>query len=475
MPSRRKILIVMIALLATIALGVSAYLTWVTWQEGSVAGCTGESLLDCDDVLASRWSKWFGLPVSLLGGLTYIGILGLCWPAAQRPHGLAMSGLFALAMLAAGAAIWFVGLQAIQLQSYCYYCLTVHCCGLTVGVLTLLLFMDRSVERDVGQMRSLLGVAAVDPEEEMIYATNSISGLRLFGTLSLSAVGLAVLMGGQLLSEPTESMAMEEVEFQPLAVEPLDELATTDGRFAVATDLPSDDGEWLEQKNDGSQLPEPFLGEGALNEEPDTIASILSSGFRQITFQALPEAVDVDSMPRLGGADAPHVMLEMMDYTCDHCRKLHPHLRAALELYGDQLAVMIHHVPLSKKCNQYVTNNFPGKKNACDYAQLAIGVWELAPEKFPEFHNWLLESEKAPNVAKARRRALGLVGESILLDKKVKANIKRRLATQSSSFKRLKSGLPVLLFTSGALRGVPTESQQLFNYLESKLGVEPRK
>lgn len=469
---RRKILAVSITLVAAIALGVSAYLTWVTWSSGTVAGCTAESLLDCDDVLTSRWSKWFGLPVSLLGGLTYLAILGLCWPAANRPQGLAMPGLFAMAMLAAGSAVWFVGLQAIQLQSFCFYCLTVHSCGLIVGVLALLLFTDTSVESDVDQMRSLLGVAAVEPDEDLIASASGVSGLRLLAALSFSAVGLAALMGGQLLSEPVDAMVMEEVEFQPLAIEESADLPSNaeqpnDEQIAIATDQPTGD----EIKKDVETTAE-FLNPP--DNPLDAVVSILGSGHRSVTFKALPAAVDVDSMPMMGRLQAPHVMIEMMDYTCDHCRKMHPHVQAAIERYGGQLAVMIHHVPLNKKCNQYVVKNHPGKKNACDYAQLAIGVWKLAPEKFPEYHHWLLESEKPPNAANARRRAMSLVGDAILLDKRIKADISQRLTKQATTFKGLKSGLPVLLFANGALRGVPKESQKLFDYLEATLGVAPR-
>ncbi len=459
MSGRRKILTLLISVLAAIALGVSAYLTWVTWQSGTVAGCTAESLLDCDDVLASKWSKWLGLPVSLLGGLTYLAILGLCWPAAQRSDGLAMPGLFALAMLAAGSAAWFVGLQAIELQHFCLYCLTVHCCGFIVGVLSLLLFIDRSGSTEIDQMRSLLGVATVDTVEETPEELPSLNVSHLLGSLSIAAVGLAALMGGQMLVEPSEAMPMEEVEFQILAVETSDDRLpgdeqTEDAPMAVATDRTSTDVDSSESLA-----------------ADDSLSSFRP---RRVIFQALPKAVDVHAMPVVGSREAEHMLVEMMDYTCVHCRKLHPHIRAMLERYGDQVGVVIHHVPLGKKCNPYVHKDPLGKKHACDYSQLAIGVWKLAPEKFPEFHNWLLESEKPPSVVKARKRAMRLVGNEILLDKSAKTETIKLLATQAESLKQLKTGLPVLLLQNGALRGVPEESAKLFEYLEAKLGVEPQ-
>ena len=71
----RKLLAIAITVLAIVALGVSTYLSWVTWQQSTVAGCTGGSLADCDEVLSSSGSKWLGIPVSLLGAVTYVGIL----------------------------------------------------------------------------------------------------------------------------------------------------------------------------------------------------------------------------------------------------------------------------------------------------------------------------------------------------------------------------------------------------------------
>ena len=127
-----------IAGLALIALVLSAYLTWTTWQASEVVGCSGSSATDCDAVLTSPWSKWLGLPVSLFGTLTYLIILAVLWPAAKRPRGWAETVLLTLALLAAGAAIWFVLVQMIFIGSYCPFCMTVHFCGCTIAVLTIL-------------------------------------------------------------------------------------------------------------------------------------------------------------------------------------------------------------------------------------------------------------------------------------------------------------------------------------------------
>ena len=257
MSNRRKILAALITLVATIALSVSAYLTWVTWQSGTVAGCTAESLMDCDEVLTSQWSKWFGVPVSLLGGLTYLAILALCWPAALRPQGWAVLSLFGLALLAVGAAIWFVGLQAIKLESYCYYCLAVHLCGLAVSCLSLWLLIDGYNNAEVEPVPAFFGADpsashAVDVADT---ANNGLRGVHLLVSLAISATGMSALMGGQLLSDPPETMVIEEFDFQPqVAVaeqttDPVSDETLETTQQIAAPEKTQDDVDWLDAES----------------------------------------------------------------------------------------------------------------------------------------------------------------------------------------------------------------------------------
>ncbi len=75
MPAPSRKFAVLIAIPAMIALCVSGYLAYTTLTSSTVAGCSG-SLFDCHSVLKSRWARWFGIPVSMLAALTYIGLLG---------------------------------------------------------------------------------------------------------------------------------------------------------------------------------------------------------------------------------------------------------------------------------------------------------------------------------------------------------------------------------------------------------------
>ncbi|HEY0457073.1 MAG TPA: vitamin K epoxide reductase family protein, partial [Verrucomicrobiae bacterium] len=99
--------------LALAALALSAYLASVSLQGGSVAGCGPES--SCDKVLHSRWSSWFGLPISLGAAALYVMIFILLWrlgpkvPAVQQRK--AWKLLFPGAIAILGAAVWFSALQ----------------------------------------------------------------------------------------------------------------------------------------------------------------------------------------------------------------------------------------------------------------------------------------------------------------------------------------------------------------------------
>jgi uncharacterized membrane protein len=122
---------------AVVALGVSAYLTWASFAAGGrVAGCGG-SELGCGNVLASRWSQWLGLPVALPAAVVYavvlISLLRIDAGNRRPASGDAWRMLLFLAPVLAGSALWFLGLQALVLNSACVYCLTAHCCGLLLS------------------------------------------------------------------------------------------------------------------------------------------------------------------------------------------------------------------------------------------------------------------------------------------------------------------------------------------------------
>lgn len=76
----------------------------------------------CADVLNSRWSQVFGLPVSVFGCLVYLLLfISLLWDKKFLTA-------FCCAAVA-GSAIWFMIVQAVLLRHFCPWCLAAHAIG----------------------------------------------------------------------------------------------------------------------------------------------------------------------------------------------------------------------------------------------------------------------------------------------------------------------------------------------------------
>ena len=118
-----------------------------------------------------------------------------------------------------------------------------------------------------------------------------------------------------------------------------------------------------------------------------------------------------EGFPMIGDADAGNVFELLYDYQCPHCRKVHEAAAEIVKSYPDKYAFVLCPTPLSNVCNPYIPagkDYFPG---SCDYARLALAVWQLAPSHFKEMDSFLWTS---PSVAEARAYAATLVDPSVL-------------------------------------------------------------
>ena len=130
-----------IVLFSILALLVAGYLLYTSLSKsGQPLGCGEES--GCAEVLVSRWSQVFGIPVSLPAGLTYFGVIAVTLSLTKFTDQTRMSAMKLLATLAVIlilAAAWFVGLQVFYIKAICPWCMTEHALGLLVGGLSLYL------------------------------------------------------------------------------------------------------------------------------------------------------------------------------------------------------------------------------------------------------------------------------------------------------------------------------------------------
>ncbi len=214
------------------------------------------------------------------------------------------------------------------------------------------------------------------------------------------------------------------------------------------------------------------LAAGQLSYSPDRSRIIQSSGL----------SMDVSNYPILGSADAPHVLVEFLDYHCHFCTALHPKLMQAMQRYGDQLAVVVIPITLDTNC-------FPPEGQAirlpqvCDYARLAYAVWEAEPTKFAEFHNFMKTTRRL-NAAMARMKAEELVGKAALEQALTKVREEQRLQQSLALHGQLvgklmeKSGgnkrmIPKLIINDATiLMGPPPNAETLFQHLETQLQIK---
>ena len=149
-----------ITLLALIAVALSAYLAWSTWHQQTLLGCGGEGA-NCEEVIETRWGKWFGIPVSAAGVLVYSAIFLLSFSMRKHASRNQWLALIFFSVLASASALWFICLQIFEIKSYCYYCMAVHACGLTIALIVFNKAPLRRLNIQVALATILAGIAAV--------------------------------------------------------------------------------------------------------------------------------------------------------------------------------------------------------------------------------------------------------------------------------------------------------------------------
>lgn len=184
-PGVRPGLLVALRVLVGAALAISVYLAWVSLTSSRAVGCGPQS--GCDAVLKSRWAYWLGVPVSLPAIGVYALFLGmtLCLgparPAEQRRR--TWQVMIFLGALIAGAAVWFVVVQAGIIHRFCPFCMTAHGCGLAAALLVLRGAPIRGVPESHAH------------RQQQVYVAPGLAR-RIAGA---AAAGVVVLVAGQCL------------------------------------------------------------------------------------------------------------------------------------------------------------------------------------------------------------------------------------------------------------------------------------
>ncbi len=405
-------LLLAIRLFAFIALAVSVYLLYVTFGGTSVAGCGPDS--GCDKVLQSRWSKWFGIPVSLYAVLLYGAMLILTFrlspavlPERQRD---AWVKLIPLAALALASIVWFSVLQYLVLKQFCPYCMTDHICGLIAASLLFLLAPFGNPPEKSWQA------------EKQVFVQPSI----VPKLLALAFVAFALFAAGQIAYHPKTFSAREIASTAPATNAPLPALETN--RWFVA----------------------------------------YNGLFR----------FDLNIVPLIGKPTASNAIISLFDYTCHHCRIMHWHLMEAMSHLSNQLAIVSLPMPLDNKCNYTVRQTPAPHTNACEYAKIGLAIWRANPAVHHQFEDWLFTPEQTPLPPVVRQYASALVGSNqlarALQDPWVEQELQAGITIYATNFYHLHNGsMPQIIVGQKLSSGTFGSVADFYKLLDEQLGIKP--
>ncbi len=360
----------LVRVLLLVAAAGAAYLAWVSFQNGPVAGCGTES--GCNKVLQSRWAYWLDIPVSVPALAVYLGLFGFTFllqrsRTADDQRG-SWAAIITLSIILAGAALWFIGLQVFVIKAFCKFCMTAHACGLLAALLCL-----KSIP------------FAKDPETPMWSSGSDKWGVPRSGFALLAVLGLAglsVLAGGQLLVQKERNLVKVVDPGAPGTNKSIGVPVTTNSAARPAYAL---------------SLPEVTPN---LRKIAPGLVSLYSNQFQ----------IKLEAVPMMGPPGASNIIVCLFDYTCPHCRALHPILAQTQSQYSNLLGIVCLPMPISTNCNRHLPSRIHSVPDACEYAQLGLAVWRANPAAFRQFDDWMFTGARPQSLEKAREIASQLVG-----------------------------------------------------------------
>lgn len=422
---------VVTVLLAGLAAGLSGLLLYQSQTLDLLPGCGGGS--GCETVLSSKWSVWFGIPVSLpaLGIYTAMFAAALMRDPQARHAQPPVEWVMVLCAAAAiAAAMWFVTVQVAFVGALCKYCMATHAAGVAASVLCIL-------------------------------AAKPALRVRSLATAGAAALGLVVvLIGGQLIGEaptaagPRVTFADEMPAGAPIAEPPLvamnDPMAVTP---RVIQPAPPPD-----------PAPPP----------PDSsVATGTNAGSRKVSFYGGRFEIDTTAVPVIGDPYAPIVVAILYDYTCLHCRDTRKILENTREKYGDRLAILCLPTPLDSACNKLIPRTSPSNRYACELAQTSLALWKAAPQKWAGFDRRLYTEGDIRTTARTTIAAWELIGESALeaalkegwADRQIAYNVRLYALCGKAAGN---SALPMLVTERGIMNGTPRHPLDIDDLIAGK-------
>jgi uncharacterized membrane protein len=484
-----------ILVLAWIAFFVAGYLAIHSVSGTSVAGCGVGGSNGCDIVLTSSWSKWLGIPVAVLGLAIYAALASLSpllWWRNEEASRWITTGVVLLSVVAAGASVWFIGVQVFAIHEYCKFCLVTDTCGILLGVIASFAAIRsvttnrrRGGQSGVHALRSAMPVGARSTTGAAIAtpADPPALGLAFGGAVPL----LALLAAGQIF------FAGKTYEVQKVALTDTIDLAGSPSDAAgdsadSTTDSNSDDtaiGRVINDADAKVATVETNDGSPDSNTAKDESPSLPAAPEKEriVKFLGGTLSLDVYKHPLIGSPEAPHIAIEMVSYDCPHCRKMAAMMSEVLERYGDQVALLIMPVPLDKDCNKLVTDPTMLHPGACGTARRVCGVAKFSPSDFAKFHEFLMTGKEVPPMEKVIPKGNSLANRDKLRDFVNSPEAKKQVDGYVELFGKLQAqskgngksfGLPVQILGDKVVSGEIEKIDDVFKAWEENLGVTPK-
>jgi uncharacterized membrane protein len=309
--------------------------TWIAIRSRGAAGLPGcGNGSGCATLASSRWSRCAGVPLAALGAFSYLATAILCGSLLLGwAGGSVRQGLLGLAILLAGAAVWFSIVQVVIVRRFCLYCNLIHACGLIV-----------------------LALVLIDLHR------NNLSSSGLGSSAAVAFGALLLLVGGQLLWPQKTYALVAASDYQPV--------------------------------------------------ESTVPRAETSPGRKVILLNGQIRLKDAD-WPLIGTGNAEQLIGLFFDYTCPTCRTVHANVVEVVRRHPSRLGVLILPIPQHPGCNERIKKVVHGHGYACQYARLAIALWQARPDLYQQFDDYLSAEAEIPPLGSAMRRAKELAGVDI--------------------------------------------------------------
>jgi hypothetical protein len=179
-------------------------------------------------------------------------------------------------------------------------------------------------------------------------------------------------------------------------------------------------------------------------------------------------------VPAMAAPTNAQVAVSLFDYTCHHCRSMHPLLVEAQRQFSNSLLIVSLPMPLDPTCNWTVTRHYPPHTNACEYAKVGLAVWRADRTKHQEFDQWLMTGEKPPPINEVSQHAAALVGpeafDRAMRDPWVEAQLKTDVAIYEVAYRAGQGSMPQLMVGQNVAVGSYLMSD-LIKLLADNLGL----